>query len=535
MKNAPYSEPFLRIRDNPLLHAQARRRTRPKPFFTMVALVGLFCIWTIWMAGTAGGNGYHFVVGACNTLIGFLFLLRATSNISATVIFDRTSGLLDFHRASPTTPLTDAVGYIVGSSAREYVGSGIAALTALYGMLQIGVPFGNALAGLFVLFLTGLTYQCFGLFTGLVFDKQRAAKGTAISIVISLLLLSSLFSAGALAPLYHLTPYPALADLGIYGSQADQISQPLHFFTIKIQPVLYTLIIQSLAISFTLWCACRRLARTEAVAISRKAGLIFGTLLIFLALGSLWPLLSTLPEIDLSSAANPPNDLFDLSGARGFLGLGVLISGGILITAGFLVIAAPRRLHAARAWRRAKAKNRKRASWLDDGGPVEEILLCHTAILWACVLAAFFEASNHDLTFLKHPDTLLLMLAIPFILALATYSTTMSRIGASSNRGTFWVILLTIGPFLLVLSLEISGQMGWEKSQYILFLSPLTAIAGAPYCAIYSLIESKPSPENIPEINSAVVWCSVLVAGLLAFAAIRLTRSKWQALEKTLD
>jgi hypothetical protein len=534
MKNAPYSEPLLRIRDNPLLHAQARRRTRPKPFFTMVALVGLFCIWTLWVAGTAEGNRYHFVVIACNGLIGFLFLLRATSNISATVVFDRTSGLLDFHRASPTTPLTDAVGYIVGSSAREYVGSGIAALTALYGMHQAGVPFGNALAGLFVLFLTGLTYQCFGLFTGLVFSKQRAAKGGAMGVVISLFILSSLFSAGALAPLYHLTPFPAFAELGIYGSQADKFSHPLHFFTIEIQPVLYTLIIQSLAICFTLWCACRKLARAEAVAVSRKAGLVFGGLLIFLALSSLWPLLSTLSAIGLSSAANAPEDIFVLNGTRGFLGLGVLLSGGILITAGFLIIAAPRPLHAARAWRRAKAKNRKRAFWLDDGGPVEELLLCHTAILWACVLAAFFEASNQKLTFLKHPDTLLLMLAIPLILALATYSTTASRIGASSNRGTFWVILLNIGPFLLVSGLGISGQMGWEKSQYILSLSPLTAIAGAPFCAIYSLIENQPNPSDIPEFDRAVVWCSVLVAGLLACAAIRLTRSKWKALEKTL-
>ena len=261
MSESMVTEPILRIRDNPLLVAQARRRMRPRALYTtVVRIVGIMSFWMLYMAIQSPGFGWQSAQSAGFIFVGLLLFLRATSVVSSVVTFDRTSGLLDFHRATPTSSLSDAFGYMVGSAANEYIGAAIAGSMAFIAMLMGGVSPISAVLVLLVLIGDGIELPGLGAIFALVIQRERAAKGAASAVVLALLLFGSLVSLASIAPFVPLDAVSSLAALGVYGDDLQgfaKASVPL--FGLNLHPVLYTFIMQIFSLTFFLWGACRKL------------------------------------------------------------------------------------------------------------------------------------------------------------------------------------------------------------------------------------------------------------------------------------
>ena len=168
----------------------------------------------LYMAIQSPGFGWQSAQSAGFIFVGLLLFLRATSVVSSVVTFDRTSGLLDFHRATPTSSLSDAFGYMVGSAANEYIGAAIAGSMAFIAMLMGGVSPFFCRIGIVGAHSDGIELSSLGAIFALVIQRERAAKGAASAVVLALLLFGSLVSLASIAPLYHLTPYPFAGGFG---------------------------------------------------------------------------------------------------------------------------------------------------------------------------------------------------------------------------------------------------------------------------------------------------------------------------------
>ena len=512
------TEPRLRIKDNPIMIAQTRRRVRPKPFFTIIGIVGTICLFFL--------NTAPMVVTAkaCLFIVGGLLFVRATAEVAAAVLFDRTSGLIDFHRSTPTTPLTDAVGYVVGSAAREYAGAATAGLCAIFAMTSAGASLVDSLLILAVLFGCAFTYQSFGLFAGLVFNKTKVAKGFAPTTIIIILMITNGVGGGMLTPLFHLTPLPALAELGLYGETADKFTTSVAFFGLEIAPLLYTLVIQTLFCGFFLACACRKLVHAEAVSIERKTGLAFVGAFLILMVGALWPMLGEMAPIsELSSTAVMGEDIERaVQNGRALWGLGMILVIGMVLSALFLCIQAPRPLHASRALRREKAGKTKGLAWIGDGAPVLKLLQAYVGILWVISAVSILRAMDGDTAKLFQAESLLLFVAIPAVLGMAAYGMTYARMVSRTRRGSLYTFLLLAGPFLLAMVLGLGGTDG-QTLQYIMAISPLTALFGAPFLALSSLFAGL-------DLSMEVVGVSVAINAVMAYLAYQKTQARWAEL-----
>lgn len=91
---------------------------------------------------------------------------------------------------------------------------------------------------------------------------------------------------------------------------------------------------------------------------------------------------------------------------------------------------------------------------------------------------------------------------------------------SGAKGGILWAFLLTIGPFLVASVLGISGQMESGGIQYVIAISPLTALGGAPFAAVSNLSASG------QEMKLEVV--SIAVNAALALVAYRRSRELWK-------
>ncbi|MEI8256235.1 MAG: hypothetical protein WCJ30_11245, partial [Deltaproteobacteria bacterium] len=102
-------EPWVRITDNPLAVAFARRTLRPTNVWPYV--VAIFAIAALFSWAALGGGAhdreffYRMTLGLCD----FPLVLVAPAVVASRVGHDRASGLLEFHRASPTTAWTNVL------------------------------------------------------------------------------------------------------------------------------------------------------------------------------------------------------------------------------------------------------------------------------------------------------------------------------------------------------------------------------------------------------------------------------------------
>lgn len=364
MNHAANAEPCVRLRDNPILLAQARRRLRPGATIPMIAVVALLALCGTLAAATSNGGdeAWLTLVYGNLSLMGIILLLFGAPQMGNTLVDERASGILDFHRATPLTPMTLALGYLLGSPAREYAVA--AALLPFLALALLWAPLSAATvaAVLLVLLTSTWFFHAFSMLAGLLMDFSRRQSGM---VTLFLLVVLFGFSVGSDEPVgfaFYLTPLPALLHL-LASADAPQwagLSAP--FFGWRIDPLLYTLLLQGVLTGFLLESCTRRLQNEAAPAFSRFSAMGLFAFLLTMGLGSQWQALSA--------------NLHQHSGGHLLIFLATATFMSILL----LLTLAPSYLNVVRGLRRARRRGWTEVPWWQDGATGWPLVLAYTLL-----------------------------------------------------------------------------------------------------------------------------------------------------------
>jgi hypothetical protein len=175
--------------DNPILVKHVRSRLRAQAFFSSLAVVVMLCVCILW----AGYQLDMFVSGGAASwllaLQSLILVIIGAGQVGGAVNGARASGILDFHRVSPMTPIELMLGFFFGAPIREYL-LFAATLPCLAVCMAFGVPSPRgALQLMIMLITTGWCFQGFAMLNGLI-SKSKNAGGALIGVIVLLVFFS---------------------------------------------------------------------------------------------------------------------------------------------------------------------------------------------------------------------------------------------------------------------------------------------------------------------------------------------------------
>lgn len=459
------SEPTIRLVDNPILIAQARRRLRPAQLVSSTLIIGLLCACGVLLSMVAKDRSDGFTTFQYVLLfgIGATLLLRGSNRVAEAVREERESGLLDFHRATPTTPWTDGLGYLLGCPSREYLIAGIMAACALATAQASQFGIMAVLGSVLAIAMSGVLYHCFALWIGLSVSHKRGASGIVVGTLVCLLLGG--WSAKGIGAVSYFTPYPALfALLKPADAQATQVA----FYGFPVHALLLTMLVQCSLLLVLGNAVARKLRQDDATSFSRLGTLYFFAWIAFLSLGAAWPWIS--PSSAGSFAATSSTNEAVIAGY-------LIVSA---VTAAALLIGqVPTYLTLLRALRRARRLQMAHLSWLDEGGRCEML----TVGLWGLVVAGLFIVARAmetriSGTLVGQPVALAIVGVLSYLLFVQT-ATEFVRIrhrGATSAVAVFVLFASHVLPFLLS---YVFGASKATPGILVMAASPLYAVTAS--------------------------------------------------------
>ncbi len=498
-------EPLVRLFDNPILVAQARLRLRRRQAGATLAVISVLTLCGI-LLGLVTDSGWHVIHEVAFWLAGFALWVRAPMILSSTIAADRTSGILDFHRATPTTPATDTVGYLLGCPAREYLTAAIVLAVALAVAVPSGVGLLPTAAGLAFMLLGGWLYHALSLLAGFVGSGRRVGQ-LPLLLIIPLLLFGGWLKELGFVAFAYLTPLPALGSLGVV-SVAEELSAPVEFFGFDTPPALLTVIVQGYLLVFLLRGCARKMRRDDRHAFSRLDAFAFYgvTLVVLLGIGA-----SPLDGGWLGAAA--------ALGGSG-VGAALFLVGAVVVSAMLAGSLAPTFLEVIRATRRARRAGHSAPHWLNDGAaawtlvPVFAGLTIGGLALYIATNSATWTADK-----LLTPDTALAAAAAIAGIAFAVGAAELCRL---KLRKSYKSGLMLVGFVALVLpwilgSIALLGP-GKELANWVYALSPIYAIGGAAarMAATWSGVSAD---WGLGSVGASVALTAVVAACMLVWSA----------------
>jgi hypothetical protein len=141
------------LTDNPIIIKQSRVRLKRSSMISWFMTIGVLASAVIWMEFQFGTKRYDRSAGYILGGMIFMMLLAGTQQLALMITATRATGMIDFHRLSPQSPLSLMVGFLVGGPIREYA------------IVAFGMPFlilacvlyGTPLLGLFVILLAAFS------------------------------------------------------------------------------------------------------------------------------------------------------------------------------------------------------------------------------------------------------------------------------------------------------------------------------------------------------------------------------------------
>lgn len=182
--------------DNPIFIKHVRSRLRPQALGTSVAVTFLICLCI--MYGTYQSSSFSSPDGfAALIVLQFVLLaIMGSTQVGASVATARSSGILDFHRVSPQSPLELALGFLFGAPIREYL---LTALTMPFMLfcVMMGYPdFRDLFQIELLLFFTAVTLHAISLVGGLAMKGTMTGQNAlGFTIVIGIFVVGPLFGA----------------------------------------------------------------------------------------------------------------------------------------------------------------------------------------------------------------------------------------------------------------------------------------------------------------------------------------------------
>jgi hypothetical protein len=454
---------YARVFDNPMLVKHLRSRLRPAPTVTGIVIALVLSGMLLWAGASRGdvGDVFPWMIALQCTIL----LLFGTSQVGSSAGAARDSGILEFHRASPLSPLDLALGFLLGAPIREYVMAACVTPFALFAAMSGSVgAIGYAI--LLGLLLTGsLLFHSIAMLGGLVAGK-RGAVGILLVIV------CYVFAPGAIEGRIGLpgtlTIVPACMELNAEGGPTVARARsdwPPRFFGLEVPVWIQSYAYQVPLFALVFVCCVRRMRAADRPVYSKTQGALAIAVLGLLAIASV------VPTPGGSSASERP-----------------IVLHYVLATAGILMAVAvtPSRGEWANGIRRASRLGRRRPSPLHDWAANFVCLVIYAAVIVGLSFASLVATS-------MVPDD-----RSSWIRAVAVASLTVTYFGWGLQCG--YLRFGRIGPiffglvlfFLWLVPLMAGGVLALQgldnASRLIRDISPLTGIATGSGPALVSAV-----------------------------------------------
>jgi hypothetical protein len=256
--------------DNPILVKHLRSRLRPQGFFSAMVVVVALCLCIVYA-------GYELNMFASGGAAGWLLALQiiilifmGSSQVGASVNGARVSGILDFHRVTPMTPVELTFGFFFGAPIREYL-LFAATLPFLLICMAFGVPSPRAAVQLVILLITSAwCFHGLALFSGLA-SRSKTATGNVIGIVIFFFVIMNVLMSGRW-----------------FSVNVAEGEQRLSFYGLSLPWMPVILLYQIPLLFFVLLASCRKMQSARLHPLSKPQAIVAMVTVTALVLGGIW-------------------------------------------------------------------------------------------------------------------------------------------------------------------------------------------------------------------------------------------------------
>lgn len=508
-------EPLLRILDNPLLIAQGRlrlRRGQALPSFLVIGILALCVVVFAGLGSERSTTSWQVVSGIYLAIAAIALYFRGTLQVANTLMTERDSGLLDFHRATPTTPWTDAVGYLVGCASREY-GMFTVLLPFLAGaLIMVGASPLEVVQGLAAIISSALLFHSYALIVGLKAGGRRGVQGGLIAPLFVLFGISEPLRKVGITTLSYLTPVPILRPM-VMGETQHSVA----LFGIPLPSFAWFALVQGSLLAFLLWGAARKLRSEELTVFSRVGALGFFSVCMTLLVGGSW-------DVIRQSVASP-GTAASMMGPAGSEMLAAVVA-VYLVAAGILgavlsVSICPSHLTHFRSLVRSQRSGALR--WTDDGAAPWGVVAGLSALALAGFAAVLMATRDGwDNSTLMAPQTLMALGWLPLFMALAASTAHYVNLGhRSASRG--WAMLIVVGivvlPWLAAATVDQGGNQS-SLSKMLACLSPLFGLG----VALGQVVKVWAGDATNAELTPYLYVSTAATAAVTALLAILATR-----------
>lgn len=477
-------------------------------------------------------------------LQGFYLMFLGTGRVASGTAEEKESGLLDYQRMTPMSPLSKITGYLFGLPSREYLMFLITLPFLLHCMVVGEIPPLNLAQLYAVFFCSVLLYHLTAHVIGMVVARPRAASWVARLAVLGLYVFLPVLGQAGISFLSFLTIIPTyfgkilphlLAEgtekLGRFEGQAVAFWQEVPFFTIQVSPTTFTFAMQGMILLGLLFTAYRKWRLDSLPALSKPLGLGLFVILQFLLLGSLWPffslgeasgLLGHALQLDPAKTGLPNQLKHDAQPA-----IAMIVVQAIFFLLNLAAVLLLINVCCPNPHRRLKGIQRKeklgihRIPPLADespGGIFAIILSLIVSLAFACL--HFLAVSSEQVNSISSS---LNTVFLPSLLFLCTSLSLRAAREQWFNLG-FWgyVGLLWLTPVLACLVLAVDDLLG--NSQFMLYLSALSPLTFFPQLITYvspSLLSEASQFANFSMPVSTGISSAILLALVLTIRLFR--------------
>ncbi len=266
--------------DNPIFVKHMRSRLRRSQFLPSAVIVLVLCFFIAYggwaLNAFSNGSAFKMLLG----LQTILLVIMGATQVASSVGGARESGILDFHRVSPLSPLAVTLGFFFGAPIREYA---LFALTLPFCLLCIwyeSPSIGDFFQAEAVLVLVAWLLQSLSLMAALMTKKPKSGGRGAIGILIFFFVVgSNVYSAASRGPGMG----GEITTLGFFGLQLPW----LLLLTIFALPALF----------FFMLASVRKMNSDRAHPYTKREAVICLSVETVLVLGATWDLTNFPPLV----------------------------------------------------------------------------------------------------------------------------------------------------------------------------------------------------------------------------------------------
>lgn len=445
-------EPAARTRfdwllDNPIIIKQIRVRLKRSSLISWVAMLALLAMGHMWLEFQVGTQRYDRTAGYILGGMIFFLMIVGSQQTGMLVSSTRSSGMLDFHRLSPQSPISMFIGFLLGGPIREYLIFGVGSVLFLVACSFYGTNIVGAIAIAFSILVIVLLFHGLSIVSAMLgrVSTNSAAKGAgaAWGVIVSVMMMGPLFSSAMAIDRQASEPFTLL------------------YFGFDLPWFLLLSGLGAVAFGFFAIAGVRRLKDDIRPSLSKKQAIFAYGVVIVAGLG----FLST------PMGASDPTSR----------GIGLLLICVVWVLFSFILIptTAPERVAYVGGLRRSLRLGQRRSGPLTDRAVNRIAIAAMAGLLAVGVGIASFVSSTGDEAAFVLPgasSATIVLVLIEFGLAMQYFRLRLGKHAIGAFTGflfTMWVLPIIVG--ISIFSLGISEQ--FEHAGYIaMSVSPFPGV-----------------------------------------------------------